>query len=93
MLRQLSIAAIAFTVLPAAADAQQLAVARATVTQGRPMIAPAPDSPVRTTAAIDAAGSVRDEYGNVYNSRGDRIDRSGRIIAAPVTPPGAPVLR
>jgi hypothetical protein len=44
-------------------------------------------------APSDVGGTMRDEYGNMYNSRGDRIDRSGRIIAPPVTPPGARALR
>ncbi len=113
MLKQLSIAAIALTVLPALAGAQQrpldpygrpyvtaptqptpgdpqMASARATVTQGRPMITHGSGDP---SPAMAPSASVRDEYGNLYNRRGDRIDRSGRIIASPVTPPDARVLR
>jgi hypothetical protein len=37
--------------------------------------------------------AFKDEYGNRYNSRGDRIDAAGRIMPPPVTPPGAPALR
>jgi hypothetical protein len=44
-------------------------------------------------APDDTGGTMRDEYGMMYNSRGDRIDRSGRILPPPVTPPGARALR
>ena len=43
--------------------------------------------------ADTGGGTIRDEYGNRYNSRGDRIDRSGRIIPPPVTPPGVRAYR
>lgn len=33
--------------------------------------------------------AFKDEYGFMYNSRGDRVDARGRIIAPPQTPPGA----
>jgi hypothetical protein len=89
MLKQMSLAAIALAALPALAEAQQSTSARAMVTQGAPQIAQAPpaSSPAR------AGGTMTDEYGNMYNSRGERIDRSGRVIAPPVTPPGARALR
>jgi hypothetical protein len=37
--------------------------------------------------------TIKDEYGFRYDSRGDRLDASGHVIAPPVTPPGAPALR
>jgi hypothetical protein len=49
--------------------------------------------PSQAMAPSDSGGTMRDEYGNLYNSRGDRIDRSGRVIPPPVTPPGARALR
>jgi hypothetical protein len=100
MLKHMSIVAISLAVLPAIAEAQQ--GARVMVAQGAPMLAqaPAPSAaqmnkpyPSQAAAPSDAGGTMRDEYGNHYHSRGDRIDRSGRIIAPPVTPPGARALR
>jgi len=103
MLKQVSIVAISLAAWPAIAQAQQPSSARAMFTQGAPMIAqaaPAPggaqmnrSNPSQAAAPSDVGGTMRDEYGNMYNSRGDRIDRSGRIIAPPVTPPGARALR
>jgi len=119
MLKQLSIAAIALTVLPTVADAQQRPVdpygrpyvmsppqpspgdpqygarampapAQAMPAQAAPM---APAYPQQAMAPNAAGGSFRDEYGFLYNSRGDRVDRSGRILPPPVTPPGARALR
>ena len=58
--------------------------------QGAPMYNAGPSLAV---APADSGGTTRDEYGNRYNSRGDRIDRSGRIIPPPVTPPGARAYR
>ena len=40
-----------------------------------------------TPVPLAADGSFRDECGFRYNSRGDRIDKSGRILASPATPP------
>jgi hypothetical protein len=57
---------------------------------GAPMYGPGPS---QAMAPADTGGTMRDEYGNLYNSRGDRIDRSGRIIPPPVTPPGARAYR
>ncbi|MEI6202827.1 MAG: hypothetical protein WCP68_12830 [Enhydrobacter sp.] len=37
--------------------------------------------------------TIKDEYGFRYDSRGDRLDASGHVIAPPVTPPGTPALR
>lgn len=37
--------------------------------------------------------AIKDEYGFRYDSRGDRLDASGHVIAPPVTPPGTPALR
>jgi hypothetical protein len=31
-------------------------------------------------APTDSGRTTRDEYGNLYNSRGDQVDRNGRII-------------
>jgi hypothetical protein len=59
--------------------------------QGQPAMSNA--YPSQAMAPSDSGGTMRDEYGNMYNSRGDRIDRSGRIIPPPVTPPGARALR
>ncbi len=39
------------------------------------------------------AVALTDEYGFKYNSRGDRLDARGHIIAPPVTPPGARALK
>lgn len=50
-------------------------------------------APQQAMAPAEPGGTLRDEYGNRYNSRGDRIDRSGRIIPPPVTPPGARAYR
>ena len=61
--------------------------------QGVPMMNNASPSQAQAAAPSDAGGTTRDEYGNMYNSRGDRIDRSGRILPPPVTPPGARALR
>jgi hypothetical protein len=101
MLKQMSVVAISLAALPALAEAQQPTSARAMVTQGVPLIAqaPAPSAaqiksyPSQAAAPADAGGTMKDEYGNMYNSRGDRIDRSGRILPPPVTPPGARALR
>jgi hypothetical protein len=49
--------------------------------------------PQQSMAPATTGGTMRDEYGNLYNSRGDRIDRAGRIMPPPVTPPGARALR
>lgn len=59
--------------------------------QGAPMMNDR--SPSQAMAPSDNQSSFKDEYGNMYNSRGDRVDRSGRILPPPVTPPGAPALR
>ena len=59
--------------------------------QGAPMAGPS--YPQQAMAPSDTGGSMRDEYGMMYNSRGDRIDRAGRILPPPVTPPGARALR
>jgi hypothetical protein len=68
--------------------------------QGVPMAQPMQGQPAmnnaypsQAMAPSDGSGTMRDEYGNMYNSRGDRIDRSGRVIPPPVTPPGARALR
>ena len=37
--------------------------------------------------------TIKDEYGFRYDSRGDRLDAGGHVIAPPVTPPGTPALR
>ena len=55
--------------------------------------APTYNDPSQAMAPSDNRRTMRDEYGNRYNSRGDRIDRSGRIIAPPMTPQGAPAYR
>lgn len=57
--------------------------------QGVPIYNAAPSQAM----APESGGVTRDEYGNRYNSRGDRIDRSGRIIPPPVSPPGARALQ
>jgi hypothetical protein len=59
--------------------------------QGAPMAGPSYRQ--QAMAPDDTGGTMRDEYGMMYNSRGDRIDRSGRILPPPVTPPGARALR
>ena len=87
MLKQSLMVAIAVAALPTIAEAQQPS-ARAMITQGAPLIAHAPPEP-----SAAPAGAVRDEYGNLYNSSGERIDRSGRILPPPATPPGARALR
>lgn len=58
--------------------------------QGVPMARPS--YPQEAMAPTDTGGIIRDEYGMMYNSRGDRIDRFGRILPPPVTPPGARAL-
>ena len=70
-------------------------------TPGDPQMSPRMAQPMpaqsmpaqQAMAPNDAGGSLRDEYGMLYNSRGDRIDRNGRILPPPVTPPGARALR
>ena len=37
--------------------------------------------------------TIKDEYGFRYDSKGDRLDAGGHVIAPPVTPPGTPALR
>jgi hypothetical protein len=59
--------------------------------QGAPMMNNA--APSQAQASNDTGGTFKDEYGNLYNSRGDRVDRRGRILPPPVTPPGARALR
>jgi hypothetical protein len=58
-----------------------------------PMSTQSASMPSQAMAPSDAGGTMRDEYGNLYNSRGDRVDRKGRILPPPVTPPGARALR
>lgn len=60
--------------------------------QGVPMYRAGP-SQAQAMSPADTGSVTRDEYGNMYNSRGDRIDRSGRIIPPPMTPPGARAYR
>ncbi len=61
---------------------------------GTPIRMQAPDYPQQSQAlASDCSGTLRDEYGMMYNCRGDRIDRLGRILPPPVTPPGARAYR
>jgi hypothetical protein len=65
---------------------------RAVQSQGSPTM----NSPANASQAMasgDSGGTIRDEYGMLYNSRGDRVDRAGRILPPPVTPPGARALR
>ena len=88
MVKALSIFSVVVLALPAVAVAQQ-PVARTMVVSGAPHITQTAQAP----APADTGGSFRDEYGNLYNSRGDRIDRAGRIVPPPVTPPGARALR
>jgi hypothetical protein len=108
MLKPLSIIAIALTLLPGMAGAQPLdpygrpyIMSPPQPTPGdpgygtaMPMRAPmvAQASPQQALAP-DCSGTLRDEYGMMYNCRGDRIDRLGRILPPPVTPPGARALR
>jgi hypothetical protein len=61
--------------------------------QSGPMMNNAYPSQAQAMAPADNGSPMKDEYGNLYNSRGDRIDRSGRILPPPVTPPGARALR
>jgi hypothetical protein len=51
------------------------------MSQGGPSQAMAPDGMEKP--------AFKDEYGFMYNSRGDRVDARGRIIAPPQTSPGA----
>jgi hypothetical protein len=39
------------------------------------------------------AVAITDEYGFKYDSRGDRLDSRGHVIAPPMTPPGARALK
>jgi hypothetical protein len=89
MLKRLSIVTLALLALPAIADAQQIA-ARTMVVSGTPHVTRIAQS---AATAANAGSTFKDEYGNLYNSRGDRIDRAGRILPPPVTPPGARALR
>jgi hypothetical protein len=35
--------------------------------------------------------TIKDEYGNRYDSAGNRLNAQGCVIASPVTPPGSAV--
>jgi len=35
--------------------------------------------------------TIKDEYGNRYDSEGNRLNGQGCVIAPPVTPPGSAV--
>jgi hypothetical protein len=59
-------------------------------------------APSQAQASNGTGGTFKDEYGNLYNSRGDRIDRRGRILPPqwtgrvgnhPCGQPGAELLR
>ena len=80
MLKALLMSSLVVMALPTVASAQQMA-ARAMIVNGTPHVsgAEAAATPVSTV------GSFRDEYGNLYNSRGDRIDRNGRLLSPPRT--------
>ena len=92
MLKAMSISSLLVLALPAVALAQQTA-ARTMVVTGTPHVVQTAQMPAPMPASAERGGTFRDEYGNLYNSRGDRLDRSGHIIAPPVTPPGARALR
>jgi hypothetical protein len=66
--------------LPAVASAQQMA-ARAMIVNGTPHVSGAEAAAM----PVSTAGAFKDEYGNLYNSRGDRIDRNGRLLSPPRT--------
>ena len=50
--------------------------------QMAPPMAPLPEQAQAVTRSGHRA-AMKDEYGNLYNERGDRIDRRGNIIVAP----------
>jgi len=108
MLKPLSIVAIALTLLPVAAGAQRVpldpygrpyVMSPPQPSPGDPQMRGMPmqsqSMPQQQAMALtdNGGGTFRDEYGFLYNSRGDRIDRSGRILPPPVTRPGARALR
>jgi hypothetical protein len=80
MLKALLISSLVVLALPAAASAQQMA-ARAMMVNGTPHVS----GTEAAATPVSTGGSFKDEYGNLYNSRGDRIDRNGRLLSPPRT--------
>jgi hypothetical protein len=52
-----------------------------------------PDSQAMAPSGDRWPVALTDEYGFRYNSRGDRLDASGRIMLPPMTPPSAAALK
>jgi len=66
---------------------------------GYPAGNPMPNPPMTNQAQYGGGGmgrcghtaTIKDEYGNRYDTEGNRLNAQGCVIASPVTPPGSAV--
>ena len=94
MITRLSFLTLAMVGVAGLAHAQMNSAATYS-TGSAPMMQSAPSDRYQAVMGDEGTNAVAitDEYGFKYNSRGDRLDSRGHIIAPPVTLPGARALK